>query len=444
MNTVATGDTIAAADHNIIVQTLTGVNGQLLTTTAKGANIASAATLTLGTDGNYFQVTGTTGITGISSAPAGTEIILEFQGALLLTHNGTSLILRGATNYTTAAGDVLRFISEGGGNWRETYRGVAGPLTLVYNAAGALSFLPSSDPAAGTEFIQVKNNAGTVQLALSSDGKVYTADGTAPLPGLTWEQDKDTGVYRIAANTIGFATNGVERMRIDTTGVSLDAGTSYLDGTLNANYLINYHAFRYQPIGVGSGVAPGTITNVGSGITVLEPSGHGVIANTGATNPSSTSTAMEYNPVASLADPATVSKIRRIEFGCGVNTLASANSYIFFTTENVNTVPSLTARHFGIKNLNGVLTFSTADGTTEQTTTITTFVTAVQVDYFVITFDGTTARCYINGVLRATHATNVPTAGSGSPVLRIFINNNASTNNVSLHVLEAEALIANS
>jgi hypothetical protein len=84
----------------------------------KGADIASAATLPLGTDGNYFHVTGTTTISAILSAPPGTEITLEFDGVLTITHNATSLILPGGSNLSTGAGTMLKFISEGSGNWR--------------------------------------------------------------------------------------------------------------------------------------------------------------------------------------------------------------------------------------------------------------------------------------------------------------------------------------
>lgn len=92
---------------------------------AKGADVASAAALAIGTDGNYFAVTGTTTITSIATRQAGTVITLRFDGALTLTHNATSLILQGATNLTTAAGDVLTFVSEGAGNWREKSRRLA-------------------------------------------------------------------------------------------------------------------------------------------------------------------------------------------------------------------------------------------------------------------------------------------------------------------------------
>lgn len=99
----------------------------------KGADIASAAALALGADANYFHVTGVTTITSISSRNAGEIIILEFDGAVTLTHNAVSLILLSGANTTTQAGDVFVFVSEGGGNWREVRPRSS---TLVHGAAG--------------------------------------------------------------------------------------------------------------------------------------------------------------------------------------------------------------------------------------------------------------------------------------------------------------------
>lgn len=85
----------------------------------KGADIASATTTDLrAATGDYVDITGTTTITALGTAPAGSEREIQFDGELTLTHNATSLILPGAANITTAAGDVARFRSEGSGNWR--------------------------------------------------------------------------------------------------------------------------------------------------------------------------------------------------------------------------------------------------------------------------------------------------------------------------------------
>ena len=86
----------------------------------KGADIASAATLVLGSDGNYFDVTGTTGITAVSAKPQGTVIRLQFDGIVTLTHNATDLVLPGAANVTTAPSDEFTFREYASGDWRCT------------------------------------------------------------------------------------------------------------------------------------------------------------------------------------------------------------------------------------------------------------------------------------------------------------------------------------
>jgi hypothetical protein len=85
---------------------------------SKGADVASAAALPLITDGNYFDVTGTTTITSFNSMGVGTWIALQFDGALTLTHNSTDLILPGGANITTAAGDHGIFVEYASGDWR--------------------------------------------------------------------------------------------------------------------------------------------------------------------------------------------------------------------------------------------------------------------------------------------------------------------------------------
>jgi len=85
---------------------------------AKGADVASATALPLITDGNYFDVTGTTTITSFNSVGVGTWVGLHFDGALTLTHNATDLILPGGANITTAAGDEAIFVEYASGDYR--------------------------------------------------------------------------------------------------------------------------------------------------------------------------------------------------------------------------------------------------------------------------------------------------------------------------------------
>lgn len=81
-----------------------------------GAAIASSTALTVGTDGNYFHVTGTTAITSVDGLAVGVVYYLEFDDVLTLTHHVTDLILPGAANITTAAGDVATVIEYASGD----------------------------------------------------------------------------------------------------------------------------------------------------------------------------------------------------------------------------------------------------------------------------------------------------------------------------------------
>lgn len=86
---------------------------------ADTGTIASATTTDLSTVANRFiTVSGTTTITGLGTLSAGMSKWLTFSGALILTHHATALILPGAANIATAAGDCGLFESLGAGNWK--------------------------------------------------------------------------------------------------------------------------------------------------------------------------------------------------------------------------------------------------------------------------------------------------------------------------------------
>lgn len=105
---------------------------------AKGANVASAATVNLGAinDGSFVHITGVVTITGFGTVAAGISRVVMFAGALTLTHNAVNLILPGNANIVTAAGDVAEFVSEGAGNWRcvAYQRAVLAPGTVLDNS----------------------------------------------------------------------------------------------------------------------------------------------------------------------------------------------------------------------------------------------------------------------------------------------------------------------
>lgn len=112
-------ETLADKASLIDANTYSGINTfSALQKLSKGADVASAATLTLGNDGNYFDITGTTTITSIAAKGVGTVVKLHFDAAVTLTHNATGLVLPGGANITTAAGDEAEFVEYATGAWR--------------------------------------------------------------------------------------------------------------------------------------------------------------------------------------------------------------------------------------------------------------------------------------------------------------------------------------
>lgn len=102
---------------------------------AQGADVASAGDLTLGVDGNTFEITGTTTINAITVAnwTLGSMVTLMFSSSVTVKHNtagggGTSvMLLSGAADFAATGGDTLtlRYCEIGGVNaWRECGRAV--------------------------------------------------------------------------------------------------------------------------------------------------------------------------------------------------------------------------------------------------------------------------------------------------------------------------------
>ena len=126
VGTISDGDTVGVliafsgdngAINNIVEDTSPQLGGFLdangnYMQTEKGGDLTSASPLVIDTDGDYFDVTGTTNFAAMTVA-ADRQFTLQFDGALTMTHHATNLDLPGAANITTAAGDVGIFQSTG-------------------------------------------------------------------------------------------------------------------------------------------------------------------------------------------------------------------------------------------------------------------------------------------------------------------------------------------
>jgi hypothetical protein len=330
-------------------------------------------------------------------------------------------IMQGNTFEPTAAGKISGVDTEAGalgqilsftyvGNWHGDVNTAGGSQWLSLTAAANRAIFIS-----GNQFDTIPNGEYGVVLGVGGGasvfGNAFIALGTTGR-SINFASSAFQGV-RMSGNygTATGSTPGGPDLTNATDFHSDDAGfTTEIPDTYNN------HRFRYEPLGT-LGVNP---VNVAGGGTAALAGGRGQLMSTAAALPSSAS---QRIVMAAPTAADIISKARRVAFDCIVlDVLSNANVYYYLTDESVDVAPSATARHLGIKGLAGVFSFTTADGTVEQTTAITAFIVAGQQQRFVIMFDGTTARLFIDGVLRATHATRVPTGG-GAAVLRYMVDN---------------------
>lgn len=289
-----TGETILATQHNTPLEDLAAdlnvarpiVAGGTGATTAvaaadnlstKSSAIASAATTDLSTaSGVFAHITGTTTITAFGTVASGARRVLVFDGALTLTHNATSLILPGAANITTAAGDIAVMVSEGSGNWRcASYQRYSGlpvigiEATTNANISGSptaslsipswakviklthYNVLPSSaalvrwrlGDSGGVETTGYLGNVdinGTrsafttgFELCGSTSTAVYGTLTLVQVDALTWMAEGQTVVGTACIYTTG---HKVTSAALTTVEISNGAGANFTSGAITATY----------------------------------------------------------------------------------------------------------------------------------------------------------------------------------------------------------------
>lgn len=177
----------------------------------KGADVASAPALAVLSDGNYFDVTGTTGITSINASQSqpGTVIKLHFDDAVLITHHGTNLIMPNAANYTTGAGDEIEFIEYEAAKWR---------CTIITPAAGGASVKNAVTIKTGN-YTLLGSDLGRGKVFLMNNAAARTFDLPSVAAG-------DIGV-EVTIGKIGAGKVTIQTVDSDTVHDSSGPGTLY-------------------------------------------------------------------------------------------------------------------------------------------------------------------------------------------------------------------------
>ena len=277
------------ASSSLVNDTSPSLGGTLNTNShlvqfSKGADIASATALTLGTDGNYFNVTGTNAITSINTTGhVGTVVKLHFNGAVPLTYDATNLVLPGGANITTAAGDEFEFTEYGSGTFRCTgYTLASGKSVVVSGVIGQI--IDFAGTALQTNFLATDGAA----VSRTTYAALFAAIGT------TWGVGNGTTTFNVPNlaryTTVGSGGSGTGTLgnAVGNTGgaETVTLTVSQLPTGITSNLLWGSGA----PANTGTNTYPGASN---SGVTATQQSP--VTTATGAITSSNTSGSSHNN-----------------------------------------------------------------------------------------------------------------------------------------------------
>ena len=211
---------IAATNNIIIYNQITSENDSVTAPVYSWSNDPTTGMYRAGTNSIGFTTGGVNRLTLSSTGIAGV---------------GTGLTALNATNISSGTIDSVRLpaatlsvqgaviLNSNINSTSTTQAATAGAVKTAYDLANtANTAVNSALPLSG----------GTMTGDLITSSLIQFKSGTDSnnAPGFTWSANANTGMYRVAANSIGFATAGINRVTINNTGTSI-AGTMTVTGT---------------------------------------------------------------------------------------------------------------------------------------------------------------------------------------------------------------------
>ncbi|MES2862590.1 MAG: hypothetical protein V4666_00575 [Bacteroidota bacterium] len=229
---------------------------------------------------------------GISTTTpeAALDIVSTNDGLLIprvaLTNTTTSTIttpIKSELVYNTASvGDV----TPGYYYWETTPTVASDRWIRLVTTGSDWSITGNTGTTAGTHFIgttdaqdfRIKTGVGGVNrwnISNTNNGQLQSYSlGTAAVPTYSWQTDSDIGIFSPSADILGFATNGLERARVEADG---DIGI----GTTSASYKLSV---RHDQDGYGVMSVDNATAGGFSGVYLLQGTsyrGHIGYVNTG-------------------------------------------------------------------------------------------------------------------------------------------------------------------
>lgn len=267
LSSTAGAGTVSAFLFGVLGQSYLPIAGGNLTGTLglfKGTDVASASALNPWASsnvGNYFDITGTNAVTSIAtSGNVGTVLFLHFDAGLTLTHHATNLILPGAVDLATGAGDELIFIEYASGQWRccgYVDASTTGTGNVVRATSPTLTSPTITGTIAGTPTITTPTITVPVIADLSSMNHNHSTTATGGVFGTSafkckiidigdWNMDTTASVN--VAHGLTFANIRAVNMTIRndandtfypvTTGAGVATGEAYLSCQVDATNVV--------------------------------------------------------------------------------------------------------------------------------------------------------------------------------------------------------------
>lgn len=198
-----------------VTDTFTALANAAVTT-----SLTVGSTLTVGTTLNVSGATTlqTTAVIGSNIAiPANTRAYIDRLGTSVLPTLGAATVLTLAGSGAASNNATLQLVS-----------GNTGSTTIQFGdtdaaSRGAVAYSHSADAL-------TFSTAGATAVTINSSGDLLLtnafglSNGTAAAPSLYWTSSPTTGLYRVTTDVIGIATAGVERWRINATGITASGG----------------------------------------------------------------------------------------------------------------------------------------------------------------------------------------------------------------------------
>lgn len=236
------------AIDNLIEDTTPQLGGPLDTNSqmvqwSKGADVAGATTLTLGTDGNTFDITGTgVTITGIATLGVGTVVKLRFTSAGHILQHNANFHMPAHRDIEVKMHDSFEFTEMTAGVWYMTSSQSARALTMAYlgtptyrnlqdmndqyHSSGVITGGIITDGGTGT--IDVSAGTGWIKATDSDIDTLYTTDWA----GVTGVVIADNDLHHVmVAYNAGVPTITTSTTKPTDYNTNIYLGSVYREGT---------------------------------------------------------------------------------------------------------------------------------------------------------------------------------------------------------------------